>query len=185
MTCTGMGGTVIEPNVPSLVDTYWSVKKLINYGFPARQVVLRVDPIIPTIKGILTAERVLRNFVDSGVKRVRYSFLDMYPHVAERFTKAEVKIPYNTFCAPQRMIENALEMLSDYESVYELEACAEYTPHKLGCISQKDFDILGIDYVPTVGGFQRTGCLCVAGKTELLASKHRCPHACLYCYWKD
>lgn len=24
-----------------------------------------------------------------------------------------------------------------------------------------------------------------AGKTELLKHKTRCPHGCLYCYWKD
>jgi DNA repair photolyase len=185
MTCTGMGGTVIEPNVPGLVSTYWNVMRLIESGFPPRQIVLRVDPIVPTMKGIFTADRVLRNFVDSGVKRVRYSFLDMYPHVADRFAKADVKIPYTSFCAPQRMIEDALKMLSNWESIYEFEACTENTPHQLGCISKKDFDILGINYDPAVGGFQRPGCLCIAGKTELLTSKRRCPNGCLYCYWRD
>jgi len=69
--------------------------------------------------------------------------------------------------------------------VYEFEACAEYTPHQLGCISQKDFDILGIQGKATPAGFQRKGCMCIAGKVELLNSKKRCPHGCLYCYWKD
>ena len=27
--------------------------------------------------------------------------------------------------------------------------------------------------------------MCYAGKTELLKHKTRCPHGCLYCYWKD
>lgn len=31
----------------------------------------------------------------------------------------------------------------------------------------------------------RSGCLCLSCKTELLAEKHRCPHQCVYCYWQD
>ena len=60
LTCTGMGGTRIEPFVPKLQDTYKKFLKLIEGGFPVSQVVLRVDPIVPTKKGLLTAMSVLK-----------------------------------------------------------------------------------------------------------------------------
>jgi len=46
-------------------------------------------------------------------------------------------------------------------------------------------DILGIVTETEEGGFQRKGCMCLKGKTELLTEKRICPSGCLYCYWKD
>lgn len=185
-TCTGMGGSRLEPNVPNVIYTHSQTHKLIGNGFPVNQIVLRIDPIIPTEKGIVLVEHILDRFQDTGIKRVRYSFLDMYPHVKERIIKAGLKLPYNTFCCSDEMKKNALHLLIQYEDIYELEACAENTKHLMGCVSKKDFDIMGIraeDVEPV--GFQRKGCMCIAGKTELLSSKKRCSHGCLYCYWKD
>lgn len=186
ITCTGFGGTKIEPNVPNVNFIHSQTLKLIENGFPVKQIVLRVDPIIP-LKIVLEqrVKKVLDLFKDTRIKRVRYSFLDMYPHVKERFINAGISLPYTSFCCPAYMKEDALNLLKQYEDVYEFEACAEYTPHQLGCISQKDFDILGVQGEATPAGFQRKGCMCIAGKVELLNSKKRCPHGCLYCYWKD
>jgi hypothetical protein len=108
----------------------------------------------------------------------------MYPHVKKRLINAEMNLPYQTFCCPDYMKNDALKLLKEYEDMYEFESCAENTPHQLGCISQKDFDILGIKEEAVPGGFQRKGCLCVASKTELLNNKKKCFHGCLYCYWK-
>lgn len=186
ITCTGFGGTKIEPKVPTVDFTYNQTHKLIENGFPINQIVLRVDPIIP-LKIVLEerVRKVLNLFKDTGIKRVRYSFLDMYPHVKERFIKAGIKLPYETFCCPEYMKQNALELLKQFEDIYEFEACAENTFHQLGCISQKDFDVLSIKGEAQPAGFQRKGCMCIAGKTELLNNKKKCLHGCLYCYWKD
>ena len=185
MTCTGFGSSKLEPNVKSPVYTKEQFNKLINAGFPVNQVVLRIDPIIPVNWGIDVLNNMLQYFSDTGIKRVRYSFLDLYPHVKERFKQEGVALPYNTFCASDEMIANALNVIEKYSSIYEFEACAENTPHKLGCISNKDLSILGIESDEEPCGFQRKGCLCIAGKTELLTNKTRCKHKCLYCYWKD
>lgn len=185
MTCTGFGGTIIEPNVPNVDFTYNQIVKLINEGFPVGQITLRIDPIIPTEKGLCTVENLLQKFENTGIKRIRYSFLDMYPHVKKRFEENSIKLPYTDFTAPKEMINNAILLFDKYENIYEFESCAEYTKHRLGCISQKDLDILGIEEKIEASGFQRKACLCASGKTELLASRTRCPHQCLYCYWKD
>jgi hypothetical protein len=183
-TCTGWGGSSMEPNVPPPVQMYHDVKALLMKEFPASHMVLRIDPIIPTEEGIERAESILKLFGDTEIRRVRFSFLDMYPHIRERFRAAGVDLPYQTFTAPEKMRVDALKMLHRYETRYELESCAEDTPYQVGCVSQKDFGILGIPFEQKPGGFQRPGCLCCSGKTELLHSKKQCSHGCLYCYWK-
>lgn len=184
-TCTGYGSTKMEPNVPTPFEVYNGIKLLIQKGFPVQNIVLRTDPIIPTAKGIQRVEKIWDLFSDTGIKRCRYSVIDMYPHTKERLLKEYGKIPFDTFTAPQKMKEAVKCAVENYKKPYSFESCAENLPEPVGCISKRDFDILGIPFDNPKGGFQRKGCLCVAGKTELLNNKKRCPSGCLYCYWRD
>jgi DNA repair photolyase len=183
MTCTGWGGTTFEPNVPEADFTRDQFDKLIESGFPLQQVVLRVDPIIPIEHGIKRARYVLDIFKDSGIKRVRYSFLDMYEHVFKRFVDAGITPPYSTFTAPKYMINDIMDLLMDYD--YEFEACGEYTEHKIGCVSKKDLDILGVEIEQEGCSKQRKSCSCFGNKTQLIKGYTRCAHKCLYCFWRD
>lgn len=76
VTCTGFGGSAIEPNVRPLAWTRAQYDTLLAV-LPAERTVLRVDPVIPTDKGLVTARSVLEAFADSAVRRVRFSLLDM------------------------------------------------------------------------------------------------------------
>lgn len=185
-TCTGYGSTKMEPNVPKPTEIYDGIKKLIEQGFPVNQIVLRTDPIIPTKKGIERVSEVWNLFKDSGITRVRYSFLDMYKHTAKRIMDVYGKLPFEGFTAPKELIDNALATIDTFRDHYTFEACAEYLRDRVGCISQKDYEILGLDTSDIrIGGFQRQACACCTGKVELLTNKKRCPSGCLYCYWKD
>ena len=191
LTVTGMGSTRIEPFVPSPQTTLEKLQKLIDGGFPTDHIVLRVDPIVPTIKGLNTATSVLRLFRGLGIKRVRISFLDNYKHVRERFKEIGVELYNGEFHAP---LKERLKYLSDikycaeecgYESV---EACGEPGIDSVPCLSQKDIDILGLtDEIVLEGSKgQRNSCHCPSNKTELIKIKpHKCNNGCLYCYWKD
>ena len=191
LTCTGMGGTRIEPFVPKLQDTYKKFLQLIEGGFPVSQVVLRVDPIVPTKKGLLTATSVLKLFRGLGIKRVRISFLDNYKHVRERFKEIGVELYNGEFHAPLKerlkcltTIKNCAEECG-YETV---EACGEPGIESVSCLSQRDIDILGLtDEIVLEGSKgQRNSCHCPSNKKELLKIKpHKCNNGCLYCYWKD
>lgn len=185
VTCTGYGGTVLEPGVPRPADVLAMVKDLVSMGFPVERLVLRVDPVIPTEKGIAQALSVIRLFSGLGIRRLRYSFLDLYPHVRERFRKAGLPVPWDGFHAPAAMRARAREALRQAWPG-DLESCAESNEDALGCISERDYRLLGLP-VPQHAGRsgQRAACLCLGTKTELLASRTRCPHGCLYCYWKD
>lgn len=184
VTCTGFGGTKMEPNVPTPEQVYNGVKLLIACGFPIEQIVLRTDPIIPTTKGLEKVKKVWELFADTGIKRCRYSVIDMYKHTKERIREVYGTVPFETFQAPKQMID-ALRHEIETFGVYNFESCAENLPEQIGCVSKRDFDILSIPFENGDGGFQRKGCLCVAGKTELLTTKKRCSSGCLYCYWRD
>lgn len=192
LTCTGMGGSKVEPLVPISDMTVSKYMKLIQGGFPQEQVVLRVDPIVPTEKGINTACRVIRQFHGTGMMppRVRYSVLDMYKHVVERFKERGFPIPYETFHAPKKMVDQVRERMQEYSEKYgfKLEACAEPGLDKTPCLSQTDIDLLNLTHKITLVGSagQRKTCGCPANKKELLKKKpERCGNRCVYCFWKD
>jgi DNA repair photolyase len=191
LTVTGMGSTRIEPFVPSPQTTLEKLQKLIDGGFPTDHIVLRVDPIVPTIKGLNTATSVLRLFRGLGIKRVRISFLDNYKHVRERFKEIGVELYNGEFHAPLKERLKCLTAIKycaeecGYETV---EACGEPGIDSIPCLSQKDIDILGLtDEIVLEGSAeQRKSCGCPANKSELLRVKpHRCDNKCLYCYWRD
>ena len=182
--CTITGLYQYEPNVPHLAVSYRHILQLIIRGFPVEQLVLRVDPIIPTAHDIDRACKVLELFKDTGIKRVRYSYLDLYPHVRERFIKANIMPPYDSFTAPKYYRDAAYKRIHEYDRYYEFESCAEDNCDRLGCISKKDYDIMHIPYHEDTYSSQRRLCTCV-NKRELLDNCTRCNHKCLYCYWKD
>lgn len=190
LTITGMGGTKLEPLVPSLEISKQKFDLLISKGFPVKQVVLRIDPIIPTPKGVQTALKVLKTFINSGIKRVRWSSLDMYNHVKERFTEEHIKMPYETFHANKVLINGLYFILESvcYINDMELEACGEPGFDPTPCISQKDIDILGLsDEIKLIGNAeQRHGCSCPSNKIQILKQKpSQCENKCLYCFWKS
>jgi DNA repair photolyase len=179
-TVTGYGGTILEPNVRDYMWSYFQILKLLEKGFDPNHIVLRMDPVIVTEKGIKVCENVLKTFCCTGIKRVRYSYLDMYNHVKERFKKAGLPIPYDDLPG-EKMIKKFMRILKKFN--YEYESCAENNSHQLGCISQKDLDVLGLNIELMGSKNQRKGCLCPSNKYEMLKERRQCPHKCLYCYW--
>lgn len=194
VTCTGWGGTELEPNVPYYKKQLEAANMLVNFfGFPKERVVIRVDPIIPINIGLRRAEEVFVLACKMGFTRFRVSVLDMYPHVRERFIAADYRLPYGeNFTASDDQFADVDKMLAEVKLRFPdvmIMSCAEpklKVPRKVGCVSGYDLDILGIDTdEETKPNYQRPNCLCIGNKTELLDNKKRCPHQCLYCYWKD
>ena len=190
LTCTGWGNTELEPFVPTLETTRKKFGQLLEKGFPIEQCVLRIDPVIPTKRGFEKMCAVVRMFSDTGIKRVRFSVLDMYDHVKKRFKEADIVLPCETFHAPleQRMkYYNVLVGLGKKYG-FEVEACAEPGIESVSCLSQKDIDILGLtDKITLIGNKgQRSNCSCPSNKQELIKDgfKKKCGNACKYCYIK-
>lgn len=192
-TITGMGGSKIEPFVPSPPQSLKKIEELIEKGFPIKQIVLRIDPIIPTEKGVNTAISVLELFKNIGIERVRISFLDMYKHTKERFTENNIRLPYNTFHADINIRKTAFSTLYT-EAINRgykiIQTCGEPDFENTPCISQMDVDILGLTDKIVLEGKkgQRATCGCPSNKRQLITwkeSKTKCLNNCLYCYIKD
>lgn len=196
-TVTGYGSTKLEPNVMSVMQSMKQLSKLVKAGFPVEHIVLRVDPIIPTERGVRIARDVIETGYRQGIHRVRVSVIDMYPHVRQRFKEAGIPLPYGeNFTASDeqfKAVDNMLMFLliNHFYPPLIIESCAEpkmQAPTHAGCVGPKDFQILGLEppkeELETKAG-QRKSCLCCSCKTELLNNKVQCPNGCLYCYWKN
>ena len=186
-TTTGFGGTVIEPNVAPAESRLKEVAEFCRRGFPMEHVVIRVDPMIPTPKGIARAETVIRRAYELGFRRFRYSWMDVYGHVKARFLQAGLPVPPSIREADPGLVRGFVdEFCQKYEARgCTFESCAESNRHQTGCISKRDFEICGLDPEEASGkSQQRAACLCCGNKTELLHHRGRCPHNCLYCYWR-
>jgi len=201
-TVTGYGHSILEPNVPYPIDELHVVEDLCRQGFPKEKVVVRVDPIIPTEKGLDKASQIIYTSMEAGFARYRVSLIDMYPHVRERFALKGLSCPYgsNGFSPSNEQRKNTSAMLLDCQEYWNshkmtawddslrIESCAEPGLKNVipcGCVSGYDLRLLGLDDsdIDCLGP-QRHGCMCYSGKTELLSTKSPCQHNCLYCYWK-
>lgn len=200
VTCTGYGGTVVEPNVPHPEEQMEAALQLISFGFPKERVVVRIDPMIPTVKGMMRATSVFGMFSEHGFSRYRVSLIDMYPHVRKRFADCGLPSLYGGGFSPDKeTIEYANHVLRGWKLLWKnassniplrIESCAEPTlteAIRCGCVSEYDIQLMGltVDDDMDAAGYQRRDCLCYSGKKELLNSRKPCPHQCLYCFWKD
>lgn len=169
-TFTGFGHSVLEPFVPAPYDEFDAITTLVGGGFPKSKIVVRIDPIIPTKKGIETAKNVFLTFIDHGFNRFRISLIDMYPHVRRRFKNAGLPLPYgeNGFVPDKQQIAQVDQMLRDVKSYFSnsrpldsirIESCAEpglTESIQCGCISSYDLKLLGLhDDNADQYGFQR------------------------------
>jgi DNA repair photolyase len=179
-TITGYGGTQLEPNVNKPEIIFDKLDYIVNNGFPKNQIVIRIDPIIATDKGIDIAENIINKAIQFKFSRIRFSFLDLYPHVINRFKQANIEIP-------KQNNNKCLNMINKYDKLITFESCAENTKYAIGCVSSRDLEILGINTSVLSGNKskQRFSCLCCSEKTEMLNHKNRCNNKCLYCYWYD
>ena len=199
-TLTGYGHSVLEPAVPPPYEELDALMTLVNAGFPKEKVVIRVDPIIPTEKGLRTADGVIWECMRKGFSRYRVSLIDMYQHARDRFAAKGLPCPYGPsgFAPNQEQLAAANKLLwgakvywtAEFGCPLEdlrIESCAEpglTEAISCGCISPYDLSLLGLeDKDAAATGPQRKNCLCYPGKTELLSNRKQCGHGCVDCYW--
>ena len=181
-TITGLGQRY-EPGVATTETNLNAYDTLVRELGPDR-VVLRVDPIIPVGDELKRAMDVIAH----AKGRIRISFMDMYPHVKDRFRKAGIEIPYHDFHASKHIRIAAYNAICEmHESLagkeYSVEVCGEPDLFCTGCVSRRDLEALELEG-GTLGGKQRYACCCLAEKVELLKDRKPCAHGCLYCYWR-
>ena len=183
-TVTGFGESILEKHVKKSEIVLQAIPKLqMILGTPDK-VVLRIDPVVPTEKGITLVIPIIEKGIELGVTRIRYSFIDMYRHVRDRFKDKNISLPFETFQAPEEMQQAFLDAIKPYRNKVCFESCTETNSDLLGCVSNKDAKIFGVTERLAGRHGQRKECPCLFGKTELLKNPKRCENKCLYCYWR-
>lgn len=177
---TGYGGSLIEPNIYEYEKAFEQLKILIEKGFNKNQIVIRVDPII-TMDGYFEKSlNVFERAINEKYSRLRFSFIDIYPHVKQRFIEKHIILNES------KDYTKYINKIRNYKNHIKLESCCE-NEYKQGCISEYDIELLGFkNTISESKNKQRSSCLCLP-KKELITveRKQRCPYECLYCYWKD
>ena len=194
--CTGYGGSILEPNLPIYQKQLERVKELLDLGFDKEKIIIRIDPIIPTDKGVKLMSDVVKYAKEDlqlPINRFRVSVIDMYPHVQQRFKEKKLPIPFNgNFQASEeefQFLNNTIRELSQKYNI-TFESCAEkylYAAKPMGCVSEYDINLLGLELDEEGFKNQRPTCLCCSAKVELLEHKcknYGCEYKCLYCYWR-
>lgn len=201
--CTGWGHTKMETGNVNAREYLKSMRSFIDMGFPAENIVLRVDPIIPTELGLRVALPVIRmrDEIIPDVKRIRISIYDDYHAAHDEMSrrgyepvddntkwKSEMErrpTPEQVTFVARNLIATAPDQI--FECCAEPEIAQAFPDNFVwtGCLSDTDLDIMGIKKPENIGinGQNRFGCRCLMMKKELLSNKKRCPNNCAYCYW--
>ena len=194
-TCTGWGGTPMEPNVPDFKTQLEKACWIVGMGLPASRMVFRIDPIIPTAEGLEKAKAVLDTLESFHLTRprIRVSVMDGYRHALARMQARGYDVTGLEYQATDAQMKQVSDLLHNYPFLYE--TCAEPRLVKLdpkrflqtGCVSHVDLKVMNLLPIRPwdVNGQKRNGCMCLTCKTELLSNRHPCGHNCAYCYWKD
>ena len=69
---SGMGKTIFEPNIDTVKVTFNQLSKLINMGFPVKQILVVVKPILSNDNGLKALELLLRVFTEYRILRLRF-----------------------------------------------------------------------------------------------------------------
>lgn len=112
---SGMGKSPFEPNIDSVKTTFVNLAKLINSGFPVKQVLVIVSPILSNDNGLKALELLLRVFTEFKILRlrnVRFSLL-RYKGVddSKKFGKKETIDNYSSYTTsssskPKYVVQN-------------------------------------------------------------------------------
>lgn len=175
--CTGWGGSWLEPGAFTPDRQLAATRALIDNGFPARNLVLRTDPVIPTDEGIERVKLVLDKAFAMGIiggsesARLRFSIMDEYRHVKQRLIASGHQPFYgpNDFQCSRNAKDGVIATLGNWRmdtliahpgaNLPKFESCGEDPAlverkgvfadqfEVMGCISNKDLHLMGLPEV--------------------------------------
>lgn len=206
---SGYGESPLEPKTPHPRTMYESIANLIRSGFPKSQIVLRIDPVIPSEQGTQVLSMVLEAFATLHIKRCRIKLLHLNKNVISRevwnylqyFGRMENpyynQVENKVYSGPSRKhISRVYELLKSFSTQYEFETCTcdEYNDIDplplLGCVSFKDLKILGVTDVNLIPNLdKKKKCRCPVNAKEILKIDRKiknvqCQLHCVHCLHK-
>jgi len=181
-TITGWGETPMEPYVAA---TEYELKtyRALRSEMPGR-VILRLDPVILFKDGLQRAYNVLRGAHTTREDRIKVSFVHNYEHINARLRT----LGYPLLDEFDFSLENRMAAVKQLTETIpgKFEMCSEPGFVNVGCVSEEDCRILGVEPAKDLSSNpgHPGGCGCLANKFELLGNLHVCKHKCAYCFLK-
>ena len=178
----------LEPHVPPLESRLNQIRELAMRFGPER-IGWRFDPVVFTSDGPLSTPESFRRIGEviagAGIKRVIFSFLDMYGKVRERNERFNLDL-----------IDPSVDVKRDYAAGLAVIA-AELGLRLESCCD--DLDVPGISHSSCIDGVllaqlagepvtlsrdtgQRVACRCTKSRDIGSYREMPCGHGCLYCY---
>ena len=191
LTITGMGGTFVEPNAPTLEDSLAVLPQVIDLVGKPERIRLRIDPLV-RIKD--NNGNIISNYEDFslivercsalGIKTFSFSFLEdgMHKKVNRRFDE----LGYTILAPTKDEREEFVEDINDIENRFGVKAysCAVPGLTTSACIDGLYLESLHDNIGANVSHkqpFKRALCGCT-DSTDIGGLYRRCGTGCIYCY---
>jgi hypothetical protein len=193
-TVTGLGGTAIEPGVPSMEEALDQLSSLIEIVGDPLRISFRFDPVLFWIEaGIIRSnldlfKKIVPAVSRFGIRDIRFSFAQWYGKAVRRARSREFAF---TDPSQEKKREEAQEMacLAASHGCF-LSSCSqsflEDVPGIIpsGCIDGERLQSLHPNGEPAERGKdpgQRRECGCTRS-TDIGSYTQSCPSSCVYCY---
>ena len=191
LTITGLGGTALEPQVPTKDEVFRQLPGIIDFLGSPKRLAIRYDPLIDVIYQSKTRisnidtdlfEDVLNRVHVLGIKRVIVSYVTVYQKVKKRLAQNGLRIIEHPIEEIVDFIKN--EMMPRAESRgMELSTCVLPNLTAKGCIdgtALRELHPLKKPCSLAKDRSQRENCHCT--KSVDIGQWFACYHNCLYCY---
>ena len=188
-TITGLGGTLLEPNVPPAERQLLLLDDVVSYLGDARRLRWRFDPLVSARLGEQRASNVDLTLFDSiagpmaraGVPVVHTSFVTMYRKVVTRLAREGIEFEEQDEAARRKFLGRMGEIAA--AKGMALLTCCEPGFARQRCIDGELLQELHPGRLPCRTDRAR-------GQRELCGCTHSldlgrylpCPNRCLYCY---
>lgn len=192
---SGMGKTIFEPNIPSVKESFFGLKKLIDSGFPQTQILVIINPILQNQNGLNALKLLLRVFSEFKPLRLRYARFMLLPFRQDE--KGKFVIANNNILKRPALHRGGIEFLFKSPSFYKdyFALIEQYRP--IIYVDNGEESLIGIRELRPFGytNVNPDGTAVVPYKNgnknkpdvKLLSLKHplRCHNQCLLCPFKN
>jgi len=188
LTITGLGGSLLEPNIPAWKTVSNMVPNLADMVKGAQRITWRFDPLIEveTENGILGNFPLFSNIAGTigryGITTCRTSWVEPYKKVTRRLEKKNIRLRILSSAERQAQARELEAQAKTFAMA--LSYCAMAGFPRSRCIDGELFSRLHPDGLPCSGKRAR-GQRRLCGCTESLDIgwySQKCGNGCLYCY---
>jgi len=187
-TISGMGGTILEPNIPREDILLGKIGTVIEFIKSPERIIVRFDPVVHlrfpdgyVFSNINKFEKIAKKAAEAGIKTIKFSWMQEYKKVLSRLAAHKI---YPVLFPKEEKVKE-LSRLKDIARFYrvKLEGCCMEETSVSSCINGFLFNELhpnGEVCSTKKAKGQRSLCGCT--ESWDIGWYYPCPNGCLYCY---